>query len=115
MSRKWILATLLAAAACSKGPQADLPYIGEARSLTAEWALVNEQAARGHLRRTYVETMRADLRKELQTTATSLTTPDSRYGEEIRTILAQPDDATPDELRTHVDKLKAIEDRLESA
>ena len=46
--RRLLLIALLVAA-CSKGPEADLPtYIGEARSLGAEWALVNEQAPEGH-------------------------------------------------------------------
>jgi hypothetical protein len=106
---------LLLLAGCSKGPQADLPYISEARSLGAEWALVNEQAAKGQLNGTYVDTMRKELRQQLQTTSTSLSQPDSRYGHEIRALLAQPDDAAPEELRSHSDKLKAIEDSLESA
>jgi hypothetical protein len=32
-----LLLTALLVAACSKGPDADLPAIGEARSLAAEW------------------------------------------------------------------------------
>ena len=48
MARRLLLLLLLTAG-CSKGPQADLPYISEARSLAAEWALVNEQAAQGKL------------------------------------------------------------------
>ena len=115
MSRHSVLAVLICLSACSKGPQADLPYIGQARSLAAEWALVNDQAARGRLREAYVESMRADVRKELQTTATSLTAPDTRYGQEIRALLAQPADAAPEALRAHSDALKQIEDRLESA
>src|SRR5215208_431222 len=95
---------LLLIAGCSKGPQADLQYIGQARSLAAEWALVNEQASRGKLRDAYVQSMRADLRKQLQTTASSLTQPDSRYGHEIQALLAQPDAAAPEELRRHADK-----------
>jgi hypothetical protein len=109
------LPLLLLLAACSKGPEADLPYIGEARSLGAEWALVNEQAAEGKLTGTYVRTMRIDLREQLQTAASSLTRPEARSGLEIRAMLAQPDDAAPEELRAHVDKLKQIEDGLESA
>jgi hypothetical protein len=109
------LVFLFLLAGCSKGPEADLQYIGQARSLAAEWALVNEQAARGQLRDTYVTTMRESVRKELQTTASSLTEPDSRYGLEIQALLAQPDDSAPEELRAHSDKLKQIEDSLESA
>jgi hypothetical protein len=114
MLRKSVVVLLLIAG-CSKGPQADLPYISEARSLGAEWALVNEQAANGRLNAIYVDTMRKQLRQQLQTTSASLSQPDSRYGHEIRALLAQPDDAAPEELRSHADKLKAIEDSLESA
>ena len=112
--RKSLLLMLLLVA-CSKGPEADLPYIGEARSLGAEWALVNEQAADGKVIGTYVRTMRTHLREQLQTAMSSLTRPEARYGLEIRALLAQPDDAAPEELRAHVDKLKQIEDGLESA
>jgi hypothetical protein len=114
MARKLLLLSLLFAG-CSKGPEADLQYIGEARSLGAEWALVNEQASAGKLTATYTETMHKELRDQLQTTATSLTQPDSAYGKEIEALLAEPDDASPQQLRAHSDKLKQIEDALESA
>jgi len=106
---------LLLAAGCSKGPEADLQYISQARSLAAEWAMVNEQASEGRVTSTYIRTMRQDVREELQTAASALSRPDSRYGEQIRTLLAQPDDAAPEELRFHADRLKHIEDSLESA
>ena len=109
----WLL--LLLVAGCAKGPEADLQYIGEARSLGAEWALVNEQAAGGRLTSHYTATMRQNIREQLQTTRTSLTRPDSRYGAEIQALLEQPDDAAPAELRAHADRLKTIEDGLESA
>jgi hypothetical protein len=114
MLRRSCLALLLLAG-CSKGPEADLQYIGQARSLGAEWALINEQANKGQLTATYVGSMHQWLRDNLKTTASSLTQPDSRYGAEIRTLLAEPDDASPDEIRAHVGRLKQIEDSLESA
>jgi hypothetical protein len=46
MRRVWFLVAL---AACSKGPEADLQYIKQARSAGAEWALVNEQASAGRV------------------------------------------------------------------
>lgn len=109
------LLILLLVMGCSKGPRADLPGIGEARSLAAEWALVNEQAAKGRINPTYTETMRRSFREQLQTTSSALTEPDSGYGREIRALLAEPDQAAPQVLRAHSDKLKAIEDSLESA
>jgi hypothetical protein len=106
---------LLLLASCSKGPEADLALIGQARSLTAEWALVNEQATAGHLTATYVATMRKELRQQLQSAAKSLTKADSAYGREIQAVLAEPDDAPPAELRAHAGKFKQFEDSLESA
>jgi hypothetical protein len=110
-----LLFVALALASCSKGPEADLPSISQARSLVAEWALVNEQASRGKVTGSYTQAMRQDLRQQLQATSKSLTEPNSRYGEEIRAALNQPDDASPAELRSHADRLKQIEDSLESA
>jgi hypothetical protein len=116
MVRKLLPLLLLTAAGCSgSGPEADLQYIKQARSLGAEWALINEQAAKRHLTDTYVTSMHQWLRENLQTTSKSLTQPDSPYGEEIRALLAEPDDAAPEELRAHSDKLKQIEGSLESA
>ena len=114
MLRKPLLLALLLAA-CSRGPQADLPSIKQARSLGAEWALVNEQASEGRLTRTYVSSMHKWLREQLQSTSTALTEPNSPYGREIAALLQQPDDAAPEELRAHSGKLKQIEDNLESA
>jgi hypothetical protein len=102
-------------AGCSKGPGADLQYIKQARSLGAEWALVNEQAAQGKLTQAYVASMHEWLRQQLEASSKALTKPDSRYAVEIQALLHQPDDAPPEELRAHADKLKQIEDRLESA
>jgi hypothetical protein len=114
MSRRIILVLALLAS-CSKGPEADLQYIKQARSIGAEWALVNEQANKGQVTGTYVASMHQWLRQNLETTAKSLTQPDSRYALEVRALLAQPDDAAPDQLRAHVETLKQIEDGLESA
>jgi hypothetical protein len=114
MARKLLFA-VLALASCSKGPGADLPYISGARSLAAEWAMVNEQANQGHLTAAYIQTLRADVRQQLQTNSKSLSDPRSAYGDEIAALLKEPDDAPPAQLRAHASKLKQIEDSLESA
>jgi Tfp pilus assembly protein PilP len=111
---RWLSLLLLLLAACSKGADADLASIGEARSLTAEWALVNEQAADGKVTHTYADTMREQLRDQLQSTSSALTQPNSRYGNEIGAVLRLPDDAAPPLLRLHAATLKQIEDHLES-
>jgi predicted subunit of tRNA(5-methylaminomethyl-2-thiouridylate) methyltransferase len=113
--RKLLLFLLVLATACSKGAQADAPAISGARSLAAEWALINQQASERKLTSTYVDTMRASIREELQETAKSLTQPSSDYAAEIQALLKLPDDAPPPALRSHAAKLKQIEDRLESA
>ena len=106
---------LLFLSACSKGPEADLQYIKQARSIAAEWALINEQAKGGSLTSTYVGSMRRWLRDDLQTAFNSLSEPNSPYGEQMRSLLAEPGDAAPDQLRTRADALKHIESDLESA
>ena len=112
---RWTLPLVLIVSGCSKGPEADLQYIKQARSLGSEWALVNEQAAQGKLTSTYVSSMHDWLRSQLQTSLTALAQPQSPYGFEMRALSQMPDDAAPEDLRAHVAKLKRVEDGLESA
>jgi hypothetical protein len=109
-----LLLLVLALASCSKGADADLPAISDARSLTAEWALVNEQASQGHLTAAYAHTMRESIRKQLRSSASALTQPKAPYAGEIAAVLRQPDSASPATLRAHASNLKHIEDQLES-
>ena len=115
MVRASLLLSLFLVAACSKGPQADLPSISEARSLGAEWALVNQQAGEGKLTDAYVSAMHGWLREQLETASTSLTEPSSAYAAEVHALLGLPDEAAPEQIRGHVARLKQIEDQLESA
>ena len=110
-----VIAILILLAGCSKAPESDLQYIKRARSLAAEWALVNQQASVGKLTPTYVRSMHRWAHDGLETAASSLSEPDSRYGAEIRALLAQPEDADPAAIRAHSQMLKQIEDSLESA
>ena len=110
-----VILLILFLSACSRGPEADLQYIKQARSIAAEWALINEQAKAGSLTPTYVGSMRHWLRDDLQTAFNSLSEPNSPYGEQMRSLLAEPGDAAPDKLRTRADALKHIESDLESA
>jgi Tfp pilus assembly protein PilP len=114
MRRKSLLLLLLLAG-CAKGLEADLQYIKQARSAAAEWALVNGQASAGKLTAVYVTSMRKSLREEIQSASTALTQPNSDYAHEVRALLIEPDDAAPEALRAHSEKLKRIEDQLESA
>lgn len=110
-----LLLILFLVTGCSKGPETDLPSIAEARSLAAEWALVNQLALEGKLTRSFTQTMRANVREELKSAASSLTEPRSAYGAEIEELLKQPDDAPPARIRTSAARLKQIEAELESA
>ena len=109
------LTMVLLLSGCAQGAQQDLPYIKQARSAAAEWALVNDQAGRDKLTRPYVQGMREAAREELKTAASSLSDPGSPQGREIGALLAEPADAPADRLRAHVDRLKRLEDSLESA
>ena len=109
------LLLLLVLAGCSKGPEADLQYVKQARSAAAEWALVNEQANEGKVTPAYVSSMHKWLRQEVETASSALTVPDAPYAAEISALLKQPDDAAPASLRAISDKLKTQEDQLESA
>lgn len=111
----WPLLFALILWGCSKGPETDLPSIAAARSLAAEWAMVNDQATKGNLTRVYTETMRKDVREQLQSAQRALTQPQSDYGREISQLLKEPDDASPQALHARSTKLRQIEDSLESA
>ena len=111
--RRFVLVLLLAG--CSKAPQSDLQYIGQARSAAAEWALINAEAARGKLTHSYVESMRTSVAKQIETAHSALSVPDSDYGREMAALLAAPPDSPPAEIRSHSDRLEQIEKSLESA
>lgn len=110
-----LLLLLLLLAGCSKGPEADLQYIRQARSSAAEWALVNERANLGQLTHPYVESMRRSLRSQIKSARSALTMPGSPYDNEMEALLKQSDAASPERLRAHAEQLKQIEDKLESA
>ena len=113
--RRSRLLFLALVAGCSKGPEADLQYIAAARSLAAEWAMVNEQASEGKLTAPYISSMHKSLRQQLESARSSMAEPTSPQAVAVGLILDQPDDARPTLLRAYSDTLKAIEDSLESA
>jgi hypothetical protein len=114
MARTVALALFLLAG-CSKSQNKDLQYIKQSRSLAAEWALVNEQANSGRLTTTYVVSMRHWLHDDLQTAYSSLTQPNTQYGQEMRSLVAEPQDAASEVLKSHGAALKHLEEGLESA
>jgi hypothetical protein len=103
----------VALSGCAQGAQKDLPCIGEARSLAAEWALVNEHALQGKVTKTYAGTMRASFRDQLTTISEELSEPTASAI--VKDLVTRPDDAPPQQLRESSERLKQIEDQLESA
>jgi len=106
---------LLTLGSCERGAEADLQYIKQARSIAAEWALVNELDAQHGLNRTYVDSMHIWLADGLTSSFAALSQPQSDYGVEMKALLAAPAGSPADELKAHAERLKQIEDRLESA
>ena len=100
--------------ACSQSPGEDLRYVKQARSIGAEWALVNEQAQSGLVTIVYAQSMHRWLRENLRTASSGIRQHNSNYGAEMRGLLAEPADARPDRLRSHSKALKRIEHNLES-
>ena len=109
------LTLILLLSGCAQGAQKDLPYIKQARSAAAEWALVNDQAAQDKLTRPYVEAMRDAAREEIKTAASGLSDPSSPQAREIKALIAEAPNAPAQRLRAHVARLKQLEDSLESA
>ena len=103
----------VALSGCAQGAQKDLPSIGEARSLAAEWALINEQANQGNVTTVYARTMRASVREQLTNISKSLSQPTAAAI--VNDLITQPEDAPPEQLRESVEQLKQIESQLESA
>lgn len=103
----------VALSGCAQGAQKDLPSIAEARSLAAEWALVNEQANEGKLTAIYARTMRESVRDQLTSISQSLSDPAAIAI--VNDLVTQPDDAPAQQLRASAEQLKQIEDKLESA
>ena len=99
-----------------KGPRPTCQYISEARSLGAEWALVNEQAGKGQVTPTYAHSMHQWLREQppdgivrADPARLALRRRDSQRCLQSPTMPLRPSCApTPT-------RLKQIEDSLESA
>lgn len=105
-----ILLTVLAA--CSSQADQQLQAVKSARSVLSEWALVEEQAARGRTPATYVEVVRKQARDQLRSASRQL----SQQPEAARLLLGfqhgSPDAA---ELKQAGSSLEPLEKRLEAS
>jgi hypothetical protein len=109
-----ILLMLALIGGCSSGAQADLSTIKEMRSVAAEWATVNREAARGHLMTAYVAGMRKAAREQIAKQAQTLTK-GSAAADAAAALQALPLDAAPERIEGVAAALKQIEAKLESA
>jgi hypothetical protein len=109
-----LAAALLLLGACSGGESKDLPTIREARSLAAEWALVNHQAESGRLRPAYVRAMREEAIAQLESALGGMTAKDGAAASEISVLTRLAPDAPAGLLYAHARRLKAVEDGLEA-
>jgi len=109
-----ILPALALIGGCSSGAQADLSTIKEMRSVAAEWATVNREAARGHLTAAYAAGMRKAAREQIAQQAQTLTE-GSPGAPAAAALQALPADAAPERIARVAAALKQIETKLESA
>jgi hypothetical protein len=106
-------AFLLLGAADAPASRADLVTIKEARSIAAEWALVNRLAADGRLRRAYVRAMREEAIGQLESALKAMKDKDSAAAAEIGALAHLSPNASAGLLYAHARRLQSMEDALE--
>jgi len=104
---------MLLVAAAPATDRKDLPAIKAARSVIAEWALVNQISTR--LQASYVDGMRKAARKQLGANLKSLSRPTSPAALVIQRCLRLPAAAPFPVLQGCAQRLRAIEVQLETA
>jgi hypothetical protein len=112
MRARLALILLTALAACSSQTDKQLQAVKSARSVLSEWALVEEQAARGRAPSTYVEVMRKQARDQLRSASRQL----SQQPAAVR-LLQGFQQGSPDaaELKQAGSTLEPLEKRLEAS
>ena len=108
--RPALLLIAAALAACSSQSDRQLQAVKSARSVIAEWSLVEEQAAKGRARPVYVEQMRELAKDQLTTQRSELVQKPDAAGllDKLRT--GSPNAAT---LKAAGSALKPLEKQLE--
>jgi hypothetical protein len=107
------LALAFAATACSSPASEDVLTVKTARSLVAEWALVNREAARGRVTKHYADKMRENARSQLTDLRKSAENPAAPGVAEIDRAILLPANADAQMLDTIVGRLSHIETQLE--
>jgi hypothetical protein len=106
------LVLTVALAACASQSDKQLEAVKSARSVLAEWALVEQQSAGGNAQATYVKQMRAQARQQLKTAAAELSGQPEAAGLLERLRSGSPG---PADLKAAGDALRPLEDSLEAA
>jgi hypothetical protein len=107
-----LMLTGAALGACSSQADRELEAVKAARSVLAEWALVEEQDGKGLTPSVYVEQMRKQARDQLKTSETELKDqPDAAM------LIEHVRNGSPDASALHSadDALEPLEDSLESS
>ena len=106
-------ALLAALAGCGSEADKQLEAVKAARTVLAEWALVEEQAAKGQTPETYAEEMRDAAKSQLRTAQSALREDQPRAAQLMETIV--DGEPSADELKAAGSRLEPLETRLESA
>ena len=106
---------MLLVAAAPATDRKNLPAIKAARSVIAEWALVNQIAVSARLQASYVDGMRKAARQQLGANLKSLSGSTSPAALVIRHCLRLPAAAPSPLLQGCAQRLRAIEVQLETA
>src|SRR3569623_1256459 len=109
-----ILALTLCGAASPDSPR-DVLTTMAARSVVAEWALVNRTAARGWPSGHYTEQMRREARRQLASDLKAMSNPDSPAARVMARLLALNPAADPRLLAAGAAALAKIEKQLEDS
>ena len=112
MRAREVLPLFVALAACSSQTDKQLEAVKSARSVLAEWTLVEEQAAQGRAQSTYVEQMRQLARDQLETAEEGLVQRPVAAALIGKLLQGSPDAAA---LKQADNALKQLEDSLETA
>jgi hypothetical protein len=88
-----ILASIALTSGCASPAERDLEAVKSARSVLAEWALVESQAARGDTPTTYAEEMRKAAADQLRTAGKTLSERQPEAASRLALPEGQPADA----------------------
>ena len=111
MKRLFPLAAIALLGACSSEADKQLEAVKAARSVMAEWALVEEQSAKGEAPQTYADQMRDSAKSQLRTAQSSLMSGQPKAAALIGNLA--DGEPSAEALKAAQDALDPLEKRLE--